>query len=225
MIEADEAPVAATTYPVMIHVEPATEDRNRVTAAFRFFLALPHVILVGAPIAMVGSLGWSTESGWSWEYGSSGGLLSAVAAVAAVFAWFAIVFTGRHPDGLWKLASYYMRWRVRATVYLTLLRDEYPPFGDGPYPAGLDVSRPAGPRDRLSVAFRFVLAIPHLFVLWVLGIAWAFTTAIAWAAILLTGRYPETLYGFAIGVLAWTARVEGYMLLLRDEYPPFTLRA
>jgi hypothetical protein len=43
--------------------------------------------------------------------------------------------------------------------------------------------------------------------------------------ILVTGRYPETLYGFALGALAWTARVEAYVLLLRDEYPPFTLRA
>jgi hypothetical protein len=43
--------------------------------------------------------------------------------------------------------------------------------------------------------------------------------------ILFTGRYPETLYGFAIGVFAWTVRVEAYMLLLRDEYPPFSLRA
>jgi hypothetical protein len=42
--------------------------------------------------------------------------------------------------------------------------------------------------------------------------------------ILLTGEYPETLYGFAIGVFAWSVRVEAYMLLLRDEYPPFTLR-
>jgi hypothetical protein len=55
--------------------------------------------------------------------------------------------------------------------------------------------------------------------------AWAFTTAIAWVVILFTGRYPATLYGFAIGVLAWSVRVEAYMLLLRDEYPPFTLRA
>ncbi len=54
--------------------------------------------------------------------------------------------------------------------------------------------------------------------------AWAFATAVAWAAIILTGRYPETLYGFSLGVLAWATRVEAYMLLLRDEYPPFTLR-
>jgi hypothetical protein len=49
-------------------------------------------------------------------------------------------------------------------------------------------------------------------------------TAFAWAAIFLTGRFPRALYGFGLGVLAWTVRVEAYILLLRDEYPPFTLR-
>lgn len=211
-------------YPVSVHVIPATEGRNRLTAAFRFFLALPHIILVGAPVAMVSSVSWSTDGGGRWEFGTGGGLLSLVAGFAALLAWFAIVFTGRYPDALWKLASFYLRWRVKAVAYLTLLRDEYPPFGDGEYPADLTVSRPTGARDRLSVLVRLFLVLPHLVVVWFLGLAWAFTTAVAWAVILFTGRYPEPLYGFALGVLAWTVRVESYVLLLRDEYPPFTLR-
>jgi hypothetical protein len=60
-------------------------------------------------------------------------------------------------------------------------------------------------------------------VLWVLGVAWAVSTLIAWFAILFTGDYPRTLYDFSVGVLRWTARVEAYFLLLRDEYPPFSL--
>lgn len=75
------------------------------------------------------------------------------------------------------------------------------------------------------MAFRLFLVLPHAFVLWFLSVVWAFTTAVAWVVILFTGRYPETLYGFAIGVLAWSMRVEAYTLLLRDEYPPFSLRA
>ncbi|HKJ92768.1 MAG TPA: DUF4389 domain-containing protein, partial [Longimicrobiales bacterium] len=71
---------------------------------------------------------------------------------------------------------------------------------------------------------RVFLALPHLFLLSFLGVVWSFTTALAWAFILITGRYPDLLYGFALGMLAWTTRVEGYVLLLRDEYPPFTLR-
>lgn len=224
MTESDQLRTNGIDYPVAVRLEPRLAGRNRLTTFFRFFLALPHIILVGAPIAMVTGLSWSTENGGSWEYGSGGGVLSVVAGGAAVIAWFFIVLAGRHPDALWRLGAWYMRWRVRAAAYLTLLRDDYPPFGDAPYPAALDVARPPGPRDRVTVFFRIILALPHLFLLWVLGIAWAVTTAVAWAVILLTGRYPETLYGFALGVLAWTARVECYLLLLRDEYPPFTLR-
>jgi hypothetical protein len=205
-------------------VRPAIDRRNRLTSAFRFFLALPHLILVGGPVAIIASLDWSTNPGWDFGFGS-GGLLSIVACFVAFLAWFAILFTGRYPEGLWKLASYYLRWRVRAIAYMTLLRDEYPPFGEGAYPVEVALPMPAAPRDRLSVAFRIFLALPHIFVLWLLSLAWAFTTAIAWVFILITGRYPETLYGFAIGVLAWSMRVDAYLLLLRDEYPPFTLRA
>lgn len=223
MVDDDDRTELPRTYPVGVDVKPMLEERNRLTTAFRFFLALPHTILVGGPIAVITSISWTTEHGWKFEYGS-GGLLGMVACFCAIVAWFAIVFGGRYPEGLWKLATFYLRWRVRATTYLMLLRDEYPPFGDGEYPAELAIEMPQGPRDRMTVFFRVFLVIPHLFVLWLLSIVWAFTTAIAWIAILLTGRYPESLYGYALGVFAWGIRVEAYMLLLRDEYPPFTLR-
>lgn len=211
-------------YPVAVHVPPAMENRNRLTVAVRFFLALPHIILVGGPVAVITSADWGTEAGMDMGFGS-GGLFGIAVGLASVIAWLAIVITARHPDTLWRAASYYLRWRARATAYLTLLRDEYPPFGEGEYPVEVTLPRPDEPRDRLSVGFRIILAIPHLFALWALSIVWAFTTAIAWVVILFTGRYPDTLYGFGIGVLAWSIRVEAYMLLLRDEYPPFTLRA
>jgi hypothetical protein len=214
----------ADVYPVTVHIQAATEERNRLTAAVRFFLAIPHLILVGGPGAIISSVGWNTDGGAGWGF-SSGGLLGVIVFFAAVIAWLAIVVTARQPDGIWRLASYYLRWRMRATAYVMLLRDEYPPFGDGDYPADLVLSMPAGSRDRVTVAFRLLLALPHICVLWLLSLVWAFTTAVAWALILITGRYPETLYGFAIGVFAWGVRVEAYLLLLRDEYPPFTLRA
>jgi Domain of unknown function (DUF4389) len=219
----DETGGNGVTYPVKVTVEPATEDRNRLTTAFRFFLALPHIFLIGAPAAIVSSVSWSTEHGWNFEYGSSG-LLGAIAGLVAFIAWFAILFAGRYPDGLRKIAEYYLNWRVRGIAYLMLLRDEYPPFGDGAYPAEVDLPVPVGERDRLSVAFRLFLAIPHFIVLGLLSCVWALTTAFAWLSIIITGRYPESLYGFALGMFAWTVRVEAYMLLLRDEYPPFTLR-
>ena len=116
-----------------------------------------------------------------------------------------------------------MRWRVRAIAYAALLRDEYPPFGEDSYPVTLEMDRPEAPRDRLTVAFRLILSTPHLVIIWALGVAWAFTTVVAWFAIVFTGRYPAGFYGFAVGVLRWTTRVEAYLLLLHDEYPPFSL--
>lgn len=212
-----------SSYPVAVRVQAALEDRNRLTVAFRFFLALPHMILVGAPVAMVTGTSWGTEGDVNYATGS-GGLVGVVAWFAALLAWFAILFSGRHPASLRNLEVWYLRWRVRAIAYMTLLRDEYPPFGSGPYPVELDVPAPDARRNRLTVAFRLILAVPHMIVLTFLSLAWAFTTALGWAAILLTGRFPETLYGFGLGVLAWSIRVEAYLLLLRDEYPPFTLR-
>ncbi|MGH7447676.1 MAG: DUF4389 domain-containing protein [Longimicrobiales bacterium] len=220
----DEVLEQEPIYPVGIAIPAATEERNRLTVAFRFFLAIPHIILVGGPVASISSMAWGSDHGWDLGWGSGTGLLGLVAGCAAIIAWFAILFTERHPDGLWKLGAYYLRWRVRAVAYLMLLRDEYPPFGDEAYPAELVLPAPGEPRDRLTVFFRFFLAIPHLILLSLLGIVWAFATAVAWVVILFTGRYPETLYGFAIGVFAWDVRVQAYMLLLRDEYPPFTLR-
>jgi hypothetical protein len=212
------------SYPVAVDVRPQTEQRNRLTTFFRFFLGLPHLILVGGPVALITSVGWGTHDTIHLGYGSTG-IIGFFICLVAIAAWFVIVVTARHPEKLWQLAHWYLGWRVRAISYMTLLRDDYPPFGEGEYPVQLQVDMPVGERDRVNVALRLILAIPHIVVLWFLSLAWGIATAIAWVLILITGRYPETLYGFAIGVLAWSVRVEAYMLLLRDEYPPFTLRA
>jgi hypothetical protein len=210
-------------HPVNITVAPASAPRNRLTVAFRPILAIPHLLLVGGPVAMALGWSWQSEPGSTHEWSASGGVLGAVACVAAMISWFAILFTGRHPEGLANLCTFYLRWRVRAMAYVTLLRDDYPPFGDAPYPASLALEATPGPRHKLSVAFRFVLIIPHLLALFGLSIAWCATTIVAWFAILFTGRYPANLEAFGVGVLRWSTRVEAYALLLHDEYPPFRL--
>lgn len=209
-------------HPVDVHVEPQLDERDRLSVAFRIILALPHLVLVGGPLF----LGWSwssREAANGYEWSAGGGALGAVAVVIGIIAWFAILFTGAYPDGLRQLVVYYLRWRVRAVAYLLLLRDEYPPFGEGRYPVRCIIEPAVEPRDRLSVGFRIILAIPHLIALWVLGVAAALTTVGAWLAILVTGRFPQQLYTFATGVLHWTTRVEAWLLLLHDEYPPFSL--
>jgi uncharacterized protein DUF4389 len=214
-----------TVHPVDVDVVPALIDRNRLTCAFRPILAIPHILLVGGPAAFAISAGWRGPNGRSFEWGAGTGVLGAVAGVIALIAWFAIVFGGRYPEGLWRLAVFYLRWRVRAVAYLTLLRDEYPPFGDGSYPAELVLTPPTAARNRLTVAFRLILAIPQMIVVALLSIAWAVTTIIAWVSILINGTFPPSLYQFNRGMLRWTTRVEAYLLLLHDEYPPFSLEA
>ena len=209
----------------VVSLTPATGDRNRLTCFFRPILAIPHVLLVGTPIAFGITFGWGAAEGPDLNWGAGPGALGLVACVAALIAWFAILFTGKYPPGLWQLAALYLRWRVRAMAYIALLRDEFPPFGDGEYPARVDVVPPEGERDRLTTAFRVFLLIPHFVVLWVLGVLWVMTSIVAWFSILFTRRFPAPLYDFGVSVLKWNVRVEAYLLLLHDEYPPFALEA
>jgi hypothetical protein len=210
----------AMPYPVSTTVEPPLADRNRLTTAFRLFLAIPHVILVGG----VGA-GIAVHSGRSnfTSFGGEAGLLGSIAFLLAVVSWFTIVFTGEHYTPIRRYTRFYLRWRVRALAYFMLLEDRYPPFGDGPYPAALTFDQPDTPHDRLTVGFRLFLAIPHYIVLFFVICAWWVTTVIAWFLILITGRYPRGLYGFGAGALRWLIRVEAYTLLMVDDYPPFSL--
>lgn len=215
-----------TAYPVVIDVDPQIAGRNRLTVALRPILAIPHIILVGVPGFAIGvhneTISPAGTARHSETFGSNG-LLGVVAFVGAIISWFAIVFTGRHPRGLWNLARLYMRWRANAVAYTAMLRDEYPPFGEGPYPAIYEAQYPEH-RDRVTVGFRLILVIPHLIVLVFLDIAWFLTAVVAWVAILFTGEYPQGLYRFGVGMMRWTLRVESYVLLIADEYPPFSLQ-
>jgi hypothetical protein len=205
-------------YPVLVAVEPALENRNRLTTAFRLILAIPHLILVGGA-----GLGLAFREGKATMVGSEGGLLGAVVLFLAIVSWFTIVVGGTHIGGIRQFTLFYMRWRVRALAYVMLLEDVYPPFGDAPYPAYIDIVDPVRPRDRLTVGLRIFLAIPHFMVLFFVLVAWCFTTIAAWFIILFTGAYPKGLYEFGVGALRWLLRVQTYMLLLVDEYPPFSL--
>jgi hypothetical protein len=220
-------PLAPGDYPIHFSVDPDLGPRNRLTVAFRCILAIPHLILVGG-FGLTGGFtaGLRGPAGGFVSLGA-GGLLSAAAYFCAFLSWWAILFTGAHPRGLYDFETFVLRWRIRATAYSALFRDEYPPFGegDGTYAARVSVEYPEGPRDRLSVGLRIFYALPHIVILCFLSIAWMVTSIVAWFAILFTGQYPENLAQFGLNVMRWSTRVEGYMLLLRDEYPPFSLSA
>jgi hypothetical protein len=96
------------------------------------------------------------------------------------------------------------------------------PFGESAYPATYEVAYPDMPRDKWSVGLRILYVLPRLVVLPFISIAWFNTAVIAWLAILFTASYPLSLYPFAVGCLRWSLRVESYLRLMRDEYPPFS---
>jgi Domain of unknown function (DUF4389) len=197
-------------YPVSIRIDPQLHGKNRLTSAFRPILAIPHAILVGPAIR------------WS-EHNNSPGLLAAAAYFLAIVSWFTILFGRTHLKGIRDFSLFYLRWRTRAMAYMALFVDKYPPFGDEPYPTGIEVADPPAERDAVSVALRLILALPHLVVLFFLLVAWLIVTILAWFVVLFTGAYPDSLYPFASGVMRWALRVEAYLLLLVDEYPPFSL--
>ncbi len=75
----------------------------------------------------------------------------------------------------------------------------------------------------LKALFGWIYAgIPHGIVLFFYGIAVSVVTFIAFWIILFTGKYPKGLYDFVAGYIRWNSRVNTYLFLMRDEYPPFT---
>ncbi len=84
--------------------------------------------------------------------------------------------------------------------------------------------------SRLQLVLRMVfgmvyIALPHAFPLMVLAVASVLLMPVAWAAVLLTGRYPRALFDFEVGLLAWQYRVNASLYNLVDGYPAFGLRA
>jgi hypothetical protein len=151
-------------------------------------------------------------------------LLGLAFGVAVVIAWFVILITGQFPRGLWNFALLYMRWSANITTYATTYQsDEYPPFGDAPYPARLDLEYP----ERLSrwkIFVKWLFIIPNLLVLGVVLFAALIAVFISWIAILITGNYPRGLFDFVTGAYRWGHRAGAYLFLMTDRYPPFSLQ-
>jgi hypothetical protein len=204
---------ASMTDLVHFHVEQPTGERDRWGALFRPILAIPHALMVGGPLIGMNRREWRSSA------------LATVAVTCAVLDWFAILFTRRPIAGLLQLKRLYLGWRAHFLAYACFLRDEYPPFGDDPYPAWVELPADPEHRDIKTVAFRLFLLIPHLVVMACLLLAQVFVTLIAWLSITFTRRLPASLWRFSRDVMSYVLRVEAYALLLHDRFPSFSLSA
>ncbi len=194
----EAAPAAAPGYPLRYDVE-YPEELSRWLIFVKWLLAIPHFIILYA--------------------------LGVAAGVIGFIAFFAILFTKRYPQGLFDFVVNVNRWGANVGAYYGLFRDEYPPFSwePGQYAVTYEVDYPEE-LSRWLIFVKWLLAIPHYIVLLFLFIAVYFVYIIAWFAILFTKRFPRGLFDFIVGVNRWNLRVGAYTALLRDEYPPFSLR-
>ncbi|KAA0918918.1 DUF4389 domain-containing protein [Dietzia sp. ANT_WB102] len=199
------------------HLDPGL---SRWQWLFKWLLAIPHYIVIG--------------------------LLWFALTVTTIASGLTILVTGRYPRSLFAFSVGVLRWnwRVGFYAYAALGTDRYPPFSlaAGGYPADLEVDYPER-LSRLLVLFKWwLLALPHLFIVGILtgsvGVFGNGTMAnntnwgiplvsllvlIAAVTLLFTARYPRGLFDLVLGLNRWVYRVATYVLLLRDQYPPFRL--
>jgi hypothetical protein len=141
----------------------------------------------------------------------------------AIYAFFAVLFTGRWPQGAFDYLVGTFRWAYRVAAYFHLMTDAYPPFtlaDDPSYPVRLTVERP--PRvERWRPLVQWLLAIPYI---WVAGAIYWLTgvlTILAFFTILFTKSIPRGLFELMVPGLRWTLRGNAYAYFMTTRYPPF----
>jgi len=215
-------------YPIEVELPPEPLEQPRWKTALRLLLAVPALLLATTLGSVTGGGGsWGREGDdWSWALSGIGG----VAAVCALLGWFAILALGRMPTGLRDLAAYSIGYTAQAYAYLLLLTDRYPtsdPERAGPawtlpeHPVRIELTDD-GRRSRLTVLFRFLLALPHLvwLTLWTIP---AFLAALANGFVaLFLGRSAGPLHRFLAAYVRYATQVGAFLLLVANPFPGFT---
>lgn len=191
------------SYPARLGIDAPLEVKNW-RPLVHWFLAIPHYLVIYA--------------------------LRVLRGVLTIIAFFTVLFTKKIPEPIFNMIVMTRRYGWRVASYVLFMREPYPPFSftssaqdDGLDPAWLSIDYPQELNRWLVLVKWWLLAIPHYIVLLFLSIAAVIVAVIAFFAVLFTGKYPEGLRSFLIGVSRWQVRVYAYAGLLRDEYPPFSL--
>jgi hypothetical protein len=199
------------SYPVRVEGELAPQ-LNRWLWLVKWFLAIPHVIcLIFLWLAYV---------------------------VLTIVAFFALLFTGRYPRGIFDFNVGVLRWtwRVAFYSYSALATDRYPPFtlAEVPdYPARLYVEYPETHRRGLPLIGWWLLGIPQYVIAGILGGSagiWhagggliSVLVLVAAVLLLVTREYPRGIFDLVQGLNRWVIRTAAYGSLLTPVYPPFRL--
>jgi hypothetical protein len=183
-------------YPVTYEADYRREP-NRLTTFFRFIVAIPWIIV---------------------------GYIYAIAGVFAVLiAWFAIVITGRYPEGLYNFNSGILRYTARLNSFIGLLTDEFPSFGISPdptYPVRVQIAPRPESQSRLKAFFRLILFIPLIFLAYAINAVHSGAVFVSWLTIVFRGYQPAGAHNALLFTTAWQTRVGAYLGLLTDIYPP-----
>jgi uncharacterized protein DUF4389 len=184
-------------YPVTFEAD-YVEKRSRLTTFFRLLLVIPHAIVLA--------------------------FYAIAAAVVVIVAWFALVFTGRWPRGMYDFVAGFFRYGTAVHGYFYLLTDEYPPFGPNvdSYPVRLNIAPPQDEYSRLKVLFRIILAIPPYIIAYAMNIVMQVGAFLAWFAIVVLGRQPKGLQDMIVLGMSYQQRAYAYIALLAEDWPPFT---
>lgn len=215
-----------TEYAARLEIDyPAQLDR--LTTFLRWLWIIPIAIILGLVSGAGQTVTYTVVLNEAGEVvqrtrEAVGGLASGLSAAIALM----IIFQQRYPRWWFDFARELTRFGYRVGAYLLLLTDQYPSTVEE-QSVHLEIDYPDVSNDlnRWLPLVKWLLAIPHLFILAFLGIAVFFAAVVAWFAILATGQYPRSLFDFIVGVGRWALRVNAYaFLLVTDRYPPFSLR-
>jgi len=209
-------PTIKPAYPATLEVDYPEGGRNRLTSFFRIIVVIPIAIILGLLTSAAMQAGGNQAEGW--RVLGAGGILFIPLVLM-------ILFRKKYPKWWFDWNLNLTRFSYRVSLFLGLLRDEYPST-DEEQAVHLNLVYPDA-RTQLGRGWpliKWFLAIPHYIVLFFLYIGAIVVGWIAWFAILFTGRYPRGLFDYTVGVSRWALRVEAYaILLITDQYPPFSL--
>jgi hypothetical protein len=195
-----QAALTHGAYPIEYEADFPSAGISRWRAFFQGFLLIPHLfalIFVG-----IGAY------------------------IAYFFAWWAIIFTRRYPRGLFNFITGTLRWATRVNSFAYLMTERYPPFSledDPDYPVRARFQYPEAGIARWRPLVQYFMALPHLFVLYFVGIGAYLAMIVVWFSILFTRTFPPGLFNFIAGYQRWNLRVIAYAALTTEEYPPFGL--